>query len=663
MPKTRMLASAICASLAVTALAITGTGVAAGAAAPAQPARVTVAGSVAPFTSHTQVIGTVAATRHLSIQLWLQPRTAAATLYAQAVSAPGSAQFHHYLTPDAYAERFAATPAEASTVASWLRAQGFTAVSTDPQRSYVSANATASTINRAFDVQLKVYKSSAAVNAGPQPLWANNRPISLPARLAGVVLGVTGLDDAAPADTFARPATASAAACSAYYGQHVQGGLPAHFGRTSFPTQGCGYSAKQLRAAYGANMTNTGKGETIAFTEFGIEGTELLPTLQDYAKASGLPVPSSKQVSERTAGTGCSDGTSGAQRQAGPASGDAPEVQLDMEAAYAMAPGVNELVVNGLSCGGTDPYTQGLLNAVKTVLTGTGHHPLASIVSNSWTSGSEDQAASVTKIEHADLLQAAAEGVGMYVASGDGSGLSAPADDPDAIAVGGTSLGIGKTMNRLFETGWSTGLLRPQNGKWVSDGELGAAGGGPSTLWKQPAYQRGVVPAALSRSPGHIGSYRSVPDISADADTLTGMAVGVLNVVPGKKSQFTWTIGGGTSQATPLVAGLVAAAQQGMKVPFGFVNPVLYQLAGTSALHDALPLTAASPSLYRGTTCAIALCGGQELAIFDDQSNDKAAGFDGQVTLKGYDNMTGLGTPAGQSFITALRARESGGHS
>ena len=34
------------------------------------------------------------------------------------------------------------------------------------------------------------------------------------------------------------------------------------------------------------------------------------------------------------------------------------------------------------------------------------------------------------------------------------------------------------------------------------------------------------------------------------------------------------------------------------------------------------------------------------------------AGYDGQVTLPGYDNMSGIGSPSGQAFISALRARE-----
>ncbi len=158
--------------------------------------------------------------------------------------------------------------------------------------------------------------------------------------------------------------------------------------------------------------------------------------------------------------------------------------------------------------------------------------------------------------------------------------------------------------------------------------------------------------------PGHTGRYRPVPDISADADPATAMAVGMLNVTAGKKPTFFLTSGGGTSEATPLVAGMVAAAQQGMKTPFGFLNPMLYKLAGTSALHDILPLTAASPSQQRGASCAVAYCGSPGLLLFNVYSTNQAAGFTGQVTRKGYDNMTGLGTPNGQYFVRALRALE-----
>jgi subtilase family serine protease len=670
MSRTRTLAgaiSAISAGLVVAGLAVAGTGGSAGAAV--RPALITpsavttVAGSLPPFTRDTRVTGPVPAAQRLMIQLWLQPKTAAATLFAQAVSTPGSSQFRHYLSPDAYATRFGAAPAAASAVESWLRAEGFTAVAADPERSYVQATATAATINQAFDVRLKLYQASATVNAGGYALRSNDRPVSLPATLASLVQGVTGLDNAAPVsppETTAPTATAgTTAACSAYYGQHQQGGLPKYLGRTSFPTAICGYSAKQLRAAYGANLTNTGRGETIALVEQAPPDPDDLSILQDYAKVMGLPAPSKQRFAERSVGKGCGNTTDGAEQSSVGAEDPQVEEQMDVEAAYAMAPGANELVVAGASCGGIDPVSQGYLDADQAVLDGSGHHPLASIASNSWESGGEGQPASETKIEHAYLLQAAAEGVGMYFASGDYSGVNAPASDPYAIAVGGTTLGIGRTGNRLFETGWSTGLLADQKGRWVNQGEGGgAAGGGPSALWKQPAYQRGVVPAALSRDPGHGGQYRSAPDLSADADPATAMAVGEFSTAPGKKPVFYLTSGGGTSEATPLVAGLVAAAQQGSKVPFGFLNPVLYKLAGTSAFRDVLPLTATSPSLYRAMSCAVAFCDGKALLIFDVQSSNTSQGYTGQVTLKGYDNMTGLGTPNGQYFISALRRLE-----
>jgi hypothetical protein len=65
------------------------------------------------------------------------------------------------------------------------------------------------------------------------------------------------------------------------------------------------------------------------------------------------------------------------------------------------------------------------------------------------------------------------------------------------------------------------------------------------------------------------------------------------------------------------------------------VNPVLYKLAGTSALHDMLPLTAASPSLVRAVSCGAAVCGTQSLLVFNVQSGNKSQGYTGQVTLRG----------------------------
>jgi subtilase family serine protease len=233
-----------------------------------------------------------------------------------------------------------------------------------------------------------------------------------------------------------------------------------------------------------------------------------------------------------------------------------------------------------------------------------------------------------------------------------------PSIDPYAIAVGGTTLGIGQSNNRLFETGWSTGLSQLNNGSWSFQGEDGASGGGPSVYWAQPSYQKGVVPKSL-------GTTRSAPDIAADADPFTGIDVGLLDFKGTTPTFFEESIGG-TSESSPLVAGMVTAAQQGQSKPFGFIDPAIYQLNGTNAFFDTLPLTSSSPALYRGVECDLLefanICGGPKttthripsLTTFDDQSSSMN-GYTGQVTLPGYDNMTGLGTPDEPNFITDLR--------
>jgi subtilase family serine protease len=282
MSRTRTLTAAVGAMAATIGMTIGGASMSAQASA--KPADTPVAGSAVPFTSHTQATGNVASSKRLSIQLWLRPRVAAAQRYASAVSTPGNALFHHYVSPDSYTARFGPSASEAGKVESWLRAEGFTSVHANPQRSYVRATAATSKINAAFHVQLKLYRASKTVNAGPYALRANNRSISLPSSLASSVLGVTGLDNAGPilplAYQSAKPGGGPArkgtsavnlnAPCSEYYGQHRASGLPAHFGEKKFPTELCGYSAKQLRAAYGATSQSTGTGQTIALVELGL---------------------------------------------------------------------------------------------------------------------------------------------------------------------------------------------------------------------------------------------------------------------------------------------------------------------------------------------------------------------------------------------------------
>jgi subtilase family serine protease len=649
-----VIAATALATMTVAAVA-SGSAAQADAAHSAAPTVSTLAGSTTPFATANRAMGAVPASQQLTIQVWLKPQTAAAESYATAVSTPGSALYQHYLSPAAYSARFGATSAEAASVGAWLKSAGFTGVAADAGRDYVQATAPVSTINSAFKVQLKYYRASSSVNAGAYALRANDRAVTLPSTVASTVLGITGLNNAAPKMMYVRPGAPAdvklapsgkpiSFPCSSYYGQHYARRLPKIYGSTSFPTAICGYSANQLRRAYGYDRHNIGKGVTIALVEVGLT-PDMFLNLQDYAKVNRIQSPAASRYAELSLGRGS-------------ACGDPfyLEEQLDVEASYAMAPLANQLVVGGDSCNNGFFGLQALFDADTAILNGVNGHPLAQIASNSWGIGSEAQPVNLLNIVHAYLLRAAAEGVSMLFSSGDGSYVAIPASDPYATAVGGTSLGIGNKVARLFETGWSDLFSADIKNKWYPFGENGASGGGPSLLWAQPKYQRGVVPTSLATAPGNRGGLvRAVPDISAVADEFTGMAVLLLNFnSKGVPVGYFQTSVGGTSLSSPVVAGLVADAEQYQHHSFGFLNPALYRLAGTSALNDALPITSKTPSRYHAVACDVALCGVLSLNTFDFQSFSMF-GYSGQVTRKGYDTMTGIGTPAGQNFVYALR--------
>jgi subtilase family serine protease len=633
------------------------------AAAPAgaatAPAYQSLPGSVPSFAASTAATGMVAGSRQLTIQVWMKPDLTAAERYAARASTPGTSAYRHYLSPDSYAARFGPSTAAVAKVETWLKSQGFTGIKASAQRSYVRATADVSRIDAAFRTQLENYRSSAAINADGYQLYANDRQVSVPAALSAMTMGVTGLDNASPvlplesqktnvtaAAKGISPDLGGVAPCSAYYGQETVSGLPEQFGTTTFPTENCGYDATQLRGAYGASFSTDGTGQTIALVELGLV-PDMFQTLQDYASHNAMPAPSPSRYSELSLGQGSTCGNFDI------------EEQLDVEASYDMAPGANQLVVGGDSCNDGDFGDQGVFDADLAVLGGTGQHPLASVASNSWEVADEDQPPAVTQIEEAYLVQAADEGVGMYFSAGDGSGVEEPSADPWAIGIGGTTLGISSTNTRLFETGWSTGLsiLERVNGvhQWFFAGEQGAAGGGPAALWAQPSYQKHVVPPALTSTGGTNGPARSAPDISADADPYTGFAVGMLVINKRGKLVYTQQTFGGTSEASPLVAGMVTAAQQGQPASFGFINPALYRLVNTSALYDTLPIGQYQSTADLGVFCPTETCLAPLLTTFDDESS-AMLGYTGQVTLPGYDNMSGVGVPNGPAFISALRA-------
>jgi subtilase family serine protease len=615
-------------------------------------------GSVAAVAGDNPRAGAVLAPRSRTIEVWMAGRQRAAQRFVDAVSPPGSSSYHRFLSPSAYTERFGPAAAQVKAVESYLTGVGFTGVRASVNDDYVSATAPVSTIDQAFSVQMRRYLVNGA-EGGSSTVESNDRDLPVPASISGDILAVTGLNssrsqfDDATTDADAR---AKAQNCSKYWGQKTKTFSPAFEGVTEAAVPVCGYSAKQLRAVYGLSSADTGKGKTIALIQVGAPD-EMFQTLTDYAKRNGLPAPRSDQYREEAIGHG------GQSR--GCINGAVDEAALDSEAAYAMAPGADQLMVDGDSClNGRTGFTQSLLDAELAPLNGNGSSASAAVESVSYGltgghTGERSVSPSDRKASRAVSLRAAAEGVSLLESSGDQPGVEPPSD-PDRTLVGGTTLGIGAHGQRLFETGWSTafGERTGTSGPWQNDGALEGAGGGVSVLYGEPSYQKGVVPSALSRSSdGHVG--RGIPDLSADADPQSGMLAGAITVDSrGKTFPYAPSVGGGTSLSTPLVAGMVVDAEQGRRKNLGFLNPLLYSLAGSPAFRDVLPLSPSAPQVDRAfyrpgeTEIDHRFAGGFLVGVNDAQV---ASGTD-QVTAPGYDSMTGLGTPNGSAFIKGLRS-------
>ena len=158
-----------------------------------------------------------------------------------------------------------------------------------------------------------------------------------------------------------------------------------------------------------------------------------------------------------------------------------------------MAPGASQLVVGANLCDTGDGGFQGGFNTDLAVINGNGHKPLATVVSNSWETGFDDQAADITNIETAFLTKAASVGVGMYYSAGDAPCVTQPASNPYATGVGGTMLGVGKSGTRLFETGGAFGEAVINGNAWDVNGSSVSAA---ARAWcsRSPATRKASCP-------------------------------------------------------------------------------------------------------------------------------------------------------------------------
>jgi subtilase family serine protease len=611
--------------------------VAATAAAAPSP-RATLVGSVPPWATSSNFKAGAPTSEDVGFRVYLGWRNEAqAEATARAVSDPASASHGHYLTPQQFRQQFAPSQQDVNTVRSWLTSQGFTVEYTPSNNLYVSAEGTVAQAASAFGVSFGEYSVDGLT------LRAPTTDVSVPGSLAGVVQAVVGLDesdqlvhyDHVTSDAPPSAGFRNAQPCSAYWGEKLATDLPKFQGHT-FPYAPCGYTPAQLRGAYGLAAANTGAGQTVAIIDAYASPT-IAQDVNTYSARHGLPQFQGNGLTQVVA-PGTYHHPEQGQKQ--DPQGWYGEETLDVEAVHAMAPAANVVFV------GAPNSFQDLDAALNHVV----DRHLAQIVTNSYGWDTELLPKGFEIPYESILVQAAAEGIGVYFSSGDNGDetqtegyrtVDWPASSPWVTAVGGTSLGVGASNNNLFETGWGTHKWSLVNGSWNDAGWLYGGGGGTSRLFAEPWYQQGVADAFA----GYFGgSGRVVPDVSMDADPTTGMLVGQTQTFSDGTYYDEYRIGG-TSLASPLFAGLMADADQAAGAPHGFANPALYALSGSAAYNDVTSqkaLTGAVRSDYvNGESGAVAF----SIRLMNQMLSLTVA--------NGYDDGTGLGSPAA-GLITAL---------
>jgi subtilase family serine protease len=203
-----------------------------------------------------------------------------------------------------------------------------------------------------------------------------------------------------------------------------------------------------------------------------------------------------------------------------------------------------------------------------------------------------------------------------------------PASDPLVTGVGGTELHLTATGSRVSpDTAWNDNA-NPVVQRVAGQEYLWAGGGGQSAVFSRPWYQNPVRRTT--------GADRGVPDIAMSA-SLSG-AVLLYESFTGPPG--VWGPGGGTSAASPLLAGVVAIADQYAHTRLGLINPALYRLEQEHA-----------PGLTDVTQ-------GDNTVSFT--SNGATITVDGYPAKRGYDLVTGVGTADAAHLVPELATASLG---
>jgi subtilase family serine protease len=395
------------------------------------------------------------------------------------------------------------------------------------------------------------------------------------------------------------------------------------------------YSPLQVERAYDLPPLYakglTGRGRTIVIVD-AYGSPTIRNDLTVFDDAFGLPAPPSLQILQPIGPVPTFDPGNPVM------AGWAGETTGDVELAHEIAPGANIVLVEFPPTATTlDGDFQEAMTAESDVIS----DGIGDVFSQSFGEPEPDfgSPAAIRQLRFA-YRNAYRHRVTMLAASGD-SGASGPAltgtsfdhrvvywpaSDPLVTGVGGTELHLTASgMRSSPDTAWNDNA-NPVVQKVAGPEYLWASGGGQSSVFSRPRYQDSVRQT--------VGDTRGVPDIAMSA-SLSG-AVLLYESFTGAPG--VWGPGGGTSAASPMLAGIVAIADQYARTRLGLINPALYQLEREHAPGIV--------DVTRGNNTVSFTLSGAPVTV------------EGYPAEPGYDLVTGVGTVDAARFVPELAAAD-----
>jgi hypothetical protein len=313
-----------------------------------------------------------------------------------------------------------------------------------------------------------------------------------------------------------------------------------------------------------------------------------------------------------------------------PEAGWALEIATDVEMAHSVCQACKVLLVEAATSSFSD-----MEEAENTAV-----HLGATAISNSWGGPECSESLCISDspaFNHPGVVITASSGDLGYlnwdaVNAGERGAADYPASSPHVIAVGGTRL-VQSSGEWQPETIWNDG----GESKTGERGGAGAAGGGCSTAFSAPAWQR-ALPAWEGVG---CANRRAVADIAADADPYTGVAVyDSTPITEGAETVSGWNVLGGTSVASPIIASTFALAGGGNGVSYPARTLYSNAAKSASAFHDVQEGSNGECLKPFNRNTAESGCTSLEQATICKAKSICLAGT-------GYDGPSGVGTPNG----------------